>query len=158
MSRLIKLDCYDAEGAATRYEKALQMAGEVQIVNWAVLPSQRWVAFVHNGFTSTVILSYGKQAGLCTCEDFKKNQKICKHIYAAVLAINRAEEEWKDDKYDEYRKRALQLIKNELAEKAAYANRKLLEIKEKLERQIEETMFIESKIERAAELEEAKLL
>lgn len=158
MSRLIKLDCYDAEGAAARYEKALQMVGEVQIVNWACLPSQRWVAFVHNGFTSTVILSYGKQAGLCTCEDFRKNRKICKHIYAAVLAINRAEEEWKDNKYDEYRKRALQSIKKELAEKAALENRKLLEIKEQMDRQIEETMFIESKIERVAEVEEIESL
>lgn len=158
MSRLVRLDCHDAEGAAKRYQRALQMVGDVQIVNWAGLRSQRWVAFVNNGYTSAVVLSHGKQAGLCTCEDFKKNSKSCKHIYAAVLAINRAEEGWKDGKYDEDRKEALQAIKRELAVKAAYENRRLIEMKERLERQIEQTMFIESKIERVAELEEAKLL
>lgn len=152
--KLARLDCHDAEGAARRYQKALQMAGDVQIVNWAGLPFQRWVAFVNNGYTSAVVLSHKKMSGLCTCEDFKKNKKSCKHIYAAVLAINRAVEEWKDNKFDENRKAALQTIKMELAEKAAFANRKLLEMKENLERQIEQTMVIESRIERVAEIEE----
>lgn len=154
MSRLIRLDCHDAEGAARRYQKALQMANRVKIVNWSGLQSQRWVAFVNNGFTSAVVLSHGKQAGLCTCLDFKKNRKICKHIYAAILAINGAEEGWKDGRYDEHRRKALQAIKEELAEKASCANRKLLEMKEQMERQIEQTMIIESKVERVAELAE----
>ncbi len=154
MSKLVRLDCHDAEGAAKRYEKALQLAGSVEIVNWSGLRSQRWVAFVHNGYTSAVVLSHRRLSGICTCEDFKKNLKTCKHIYATVLAINKAVEGWKDGKFDEDRKTAMEALKRELAEKAAYANRKLLEMKEKLEKQITETMVIESKIGRVAELEE----
>lgn len=154
MSKLVRLDCHNAEGAARRYQKALQMAGNVEIVNWSGLRSQRWVAFVHNGYTSAVVLSHKHLSGICTCEDFKKNLKTCKHIYASVLAINKAVEDWKDGKFDENRKTAIETLKRELAEKAAYANQKLLEMKEKLEKQIEETMVIESKIGRVAELEE----
>ncbi len=151
--KLERLDCHDAEGAAKRYHKALQMAG-AQIVNWSCLPSQRWVCFVNNGYTSAVVLSHKKRAGLCTCEDFRKNRKICKHIYAAVLAINRAEEGWRDGREDEHRRKALEIIREELAQKAAYENRKLSEMKQLLERQIEQTMAVESRIERVAELEE----
>ena len=154
MSKLVRLDCHDAEGAAKRYQKALLLVGDAWIVNWAGLPSQRWVCFVNNGYTSAVVLSHKKRSGLCTCEDFKKNKKSCKHIYAAVLAINRAEEGWRDGRDDERRKKVLQNLKMDLAEKAAYENRRLLEIKERLERQIEQTMVIESRMERVEELEE----
>jgi len=88
MARLVRLDCHKAEECAKRYERALKLQHQVQIINTASLENQRWVAFVRNGYSSAVVLSHGLQSGLCSCEDFKKHGKTCKHIYAAVLAIN----------------------------------------------------------------------
>lgn len=90
MARLVKLDCHKAEECAKRYERALKLQHHVRIINAASLANQRWVVFVRNGYISAVVLSHGLQSGLCSCEDFKKHRKTCKHIYAAVLAINEA--------------------------------------------------------------------
>lgn len=90
MARLVKLDCHKAEECAKRYERALKLQHHVRIINAASLANQRWVVFVRNGYSSAVVLSHGLRSGLCSCEDFRKHQKTCKHIYAAVLAINEA--------------------------------------------------------------------
>ncbi len=92
MARLIKLDCHSAEECAKRYERALKLQHQTQIISSAALSNQRWVLFVDNGYSSAVVLSHGLQSGMCSCEDFKKHQKTCKHIYAAVLAINEAKQ------------------------------------------------------------------
>jgi len=90
--RLIRLDCHSAEECAKRYERALKLQHNVQIISSAALANQRWVVFVNNGYSSAVVLSHGLQSGICSCEDFKKYKKTCKHIYASVLAINEAKQ------------------------------------------------------------------
>lgn len=152
--KLVKLDCHDPEGSAKRYERAVKMAGRVQLVSYALLSSQRWVAFVHNGYSSAVVLSHGMQSGLCTCEDFKKNQRTCKHIYATVLAINEMKSRFAKEDDERIKVKAMDILKHDLAEKAAAANGKLLEIKDELDKQLEELTFHEAKIDNVQVLEE----
>lgn len=151
MPKLKKLDCFDAEGAAKRYERALKMAGRVQMISYAKLESQRWVAFVHNGYTSAVVLSHGLQYGECSCEDFKKNGgKTCKHIYAVVLRINEIKAQMRQT-YEEKNfpkaapeiQEALEVMKEE---------HKLNNMREKLNKQIEKTIALENNLAEQVEV------
>lgn len=128
--KLIKLDCHDPQGAAERYERAVKMAGHVQMISYAKLDNQRWVAFVHNGYTMGVVLSHGLQYGECTCEDFKKNHKTCKHIYAVVLAINKIKDATRQTYEEKYFKRVPSLT--QMSVQVEELRPKLAELSEKI--------------------------
>lgn len=149
MPKLVKLDCHDAEGSAQRYERAVKMAGRVQMISHANLENQRWVAFVHNGYTSAVVLSHGMQYGQCSCEDFKKNHKTCKHIYAVVLEINKLKASMRQTYEEKHFPKAAPEI--QLALQAMKEEHKVNQMRDKLEAQIEKTMNLNNKLEEAAE-------
>lgn len=150
MPKLKKLDCHDPQGSAARYERAIKMAGHVQMISHASLENQRWVAFVHNGYTMGVVLSHGLQYGECTCEDFKKNHKTCKHIYAVVLEINKIKAMQQQTYEEKHFKKAAPEI--QLALEAMKEEHKLNEMKDALDKQVEKTINLENKLENKAEI------
>lgn len=154
MTKLIRLNCHTPEESAARYERGKRLFSDAQIINWAALRSQRWVVFVNNGFTSAVVMSEGMRSGICSCEDFKKHGKTCKHIYAAVLKINYAREHVDEFKRKKINARALQMVKNSLAELAAEETQKVLEVKTKLDLHLDRLVSTERKIEFVPDIEE----
>jgi len=87
--KLTKLKEFDPHGSRLRYERALPLVNSTRIITQPYQPNQRFTVEVVNGFTSVVVLSHKHQSGYCSCMDFKKNGRICKHIFAAIMKINR---------------------------------------------------------------------
>lgn len=152
MSKLVKLErSENKEDEIKRLERGQDLAARVEIICWAGLPSQRWTAFVHNGYTSAVVLSHKCHSGKCSCEDFKKRLLPCKHIFAAMMAINKAVEKWYDSKNDERRKIALDILQRETAEKVASEHAQIKELKLELDEKISSAIACEQKLEKVSE-------
>ncbi len=152
MSKLVKLErSENKEDEIKRLERGQDLAARVEIICWAGLPSQRWTAFINNGYTSAVVLSHKCHSGKCSCEDFRKRQLPCKHIFAAMIAINKAAEGWYNSKNDYRRKIALDILQRETAEKVADEHAQIQELKLALDEKISNTIACERKLERVSE-------
>lgn len=81
--RLPRLTDHEGKALLRRYRRGHSLVRSTVVVQ----SYPRWVCFVHNSYASAVVLTSKFRRGACTCRDFQKTGRTCKHIYASVLRV-----------------------------------------------------------------------